>query len=146
MNPYVLIVSLHLVIAILGLGPLMALALFTKRPSPSRGEIPAMPSVMALRAWMRLVRISQVGLVLMFGTGAILIGLVHGAFGRQLWMITSVALFVLLGGGAGLVQSCFKKALQPTGSMVHIGRAHRILVTMCAMVVVIAWLMKAKPF
>jgi hypothetical protein len=146
MNIYTFVVSLHVIVAILGLGPLMALALLTKRPPFPAGVARPMPPEPALRAFLRLLRISQVSLGLMFVTGATLIALVHGAFGRQWWMIVSVALFAVLGGGTGVAQSCFKKALKPAGSVVHVERAHLALVAMCAIVPVIAWLMQSKPF
>lgn len=146
MSAYTLLVSVHVIVAMLGLGPLMALALMTRRPPlPATAPRP-MPPEPALRAFLRLLRLSQVSLGLMFGTGAALIALVHGAFGRQLWMMVSVALFVMLGAGAGLTQRFFKKALTPSGSIVHLEQAHRFLVAMCVIVAAIAWLMESKPF
>jgi len=104
-----------------------------------------MPPEPALRAFSRLLRLCQVSLGLMLITGALLIAIVHGAFGRQMWMMISVTLFVVLGGGTALVQRDFKKALA-VGAIVHVERAHRLLLAMCAIVVVIAWLMESKPF
>ncbi len=146
MNPYIFVVSLHVAVAILGLGPLTALALLTKRPPLPAGVPRPMPPEPALRAFLRLLRVSQVSLGLMLATGATLVAMVHGAFGRQNWMIASVALFVVLGAGTGVAQSYLKKALKPTGSIMHVERAHRSLLAMCVIVVVIAWLMQSKPF
>jgi hypothetical protein len=146
MNLYTFVVSLHVVVAILGLGPLTALAILTKRPPLPAGVSRPMPPEPALRAFLRLLRISQVSLGLMFITGTTLIAIVHGAFGRQMWMIASVALFVVLGGGTGVAQSYLKKALTPAGSIVHVERAHLCLLVMSVIVVVIAWLMQSKPF
>jgi len=82
----------------------------------------------------------------MVGREAVLIGIVHGAFGRQRWMMVSVALFLVLGAGTALVQRDLKKALAATGTTVHVERAHRLLLAMCAIIVIIAWLMESKPF
>lgn len=145
MNFYTFTTSLHVVVAILGVGPLMALAMMTRRPPRAAGGSRPMPPEPALRAFLRLLRLCQVSLGLMLITGATLIAIVHGAFGRQLWMMISVALFVALGGGTALVQRNFKKAAA-MGSIEHVERAHRVLLAMCAIVVVIAWLMESKPF
>lgn len=146
MNLYTFVVSLHVAVAIVGLGPLTALAFLTKRPPLPPGAPRPMPPEPALRGFLRLLRLAQVSLGLLFGTGATLIATVHGAFGRQGWMMVSVALFVVLGAGTGVAQSYFKKALQPAGSIVHVERAHRSLLASSAIVVVIAWLMQSKPF
>lgn len=94
---------------------------------------------------MRLVRLSQLSLGFMLLTGAIMIAFVHGAFGRQAWMLLSVALFVLLGVGTALAQRSLRKALM-TGLFSEFQRAHRWLLGTCAIILVIGWLMEAKPF
>ena len=145
MNLYSFVTSIHVIVAILGVGPLMALAMMTRRPPLPAGVSRPVPPEPALRSFLRLLRLCQVSLGPMLITGAILVAIVHGAFGRQLWMMISVALFVVLGGGTALVQRDLKKALA-MGSIVHVERAHRLLLAMCAIVVVIAWLMESKPF
>jgi hypothetical protein len=146
MSAYTVVLSIHVIVALLGLGPLMALALLTRRPPlPATAPRP-MPPEAALRACLRLLRLSQVSLGLMLGTGATLIAFTHGAFGHQRWMMVSGVLFVLLGGGAGATQHYFKKALTPSGSIIHVEWAHRFLLAMCVVVAAITWLMQAKPF
>lgn len=145
MNLYTFVTSIHVIVAILGVGPLMALALMTRRRPVPAGALRPIPPEPALRAFLRLLRLCQISLGLMLTTGATLVAIVHGAFGRQMWMMISVALFVALGGSTALVQRDLKKALAQ-GSTVHVERAHRWLLAMCALVVVIAWLMEAKPF
>lgn len=146
MNLYTLIVSLHVIVAILGLGPLLALAVLTGRPPASADTPRPIPPPPALRALLRLLRVSQVGLALMLATGIAMMVFVHGAFGRQIWMIASMVLFISLGAGSGISQRYLKRALTPAGSLLDIERAHRLFITMCAVVAVIAWLMKSKPF
>jgi hypothetical protein len=146
MSLYSFIVSIHVVVAILGIGPLMALALLTRRPPLQPGISRPMPPEPALKAFLRLLRLSQISLGLMLGTGATLVAMVHGVFGRQAWMMVSVVLFLLVGAGTGLAQVYFKTLLTPAGAIVHVERAHRILLSQCALVATIAWLMEAKPF
>ncbi len=146
MNPYSFVVSVHVIVAILGLGPLMTLAVLTRRPALASAAARPVPPEPALRAFLRLLRVAQVSLGLMFVTGAVLVAMVHGAFGHQWWMIISVALFLVLGGGTGLAQSYLKKALTGVGAAVHLEQAHRALAALCVVVVLIAWLMESKPF
>jgi len=146
MNLYTFVVSFHVIVAILGLGPLFALALLTRRPPIPAGAPRPAPPEPALRAFLRLLRLSQVSLALMLTTGVILVVMVHGAFGRQLWMMASGILFLSLGAATGFAQSSFKKALTPDGSIVHVERAHKFLVATCLMLLLLVWLMEAKPF
>ena len=146
MSLYSFLVSIHVVVAILGLGPLMALALLTKRPPLPVAAPRPVPPEPALRAFARILRVSQASLGLMLITGITLVAMTHGIFGRQLWMITSVILFLALGASPGLAQSNFKMALGSTTPIMHVERAHHFLLAACGLVVVIAWLMQTKPF
>lgn len=143
---YPFLVSLHVIVAVLGLGPLLALALLTKRPPLPAGTPRPMPPEAALRAFARALRLSQAGLGLMLLTGIVLVAMTHGVFGRQAWMITSVILFLLLGAATGIAQSNLKKALNPPGEITHVERAHQFLLGSCGLVTVIVWLMQTKPF
>jgi hypothetical protein len=145
MSVYSLVAALHVVVAILGVGPLAALTLMTRRPPLTPGGARPLPPEAALRAFLRLLRLSQVSLGVMLATGAALIALVHGAYGHQRWMMLSVALFLLLGAGTGLVQRQLKRALA-VADVLPVEQAHRMLVALCVLVVLIAWLMEAKPF
>lgn len=146
MSLYPFLVSIHVIVAILGLGPLVALALLTKRPPLPAGAPRPVPPEPALRAFARILRVAQASLGLMLITGVTLVALTHGVFGRQLWMITSGILFLALGAGTGLAQSHLKKALGSPTPVVHVERAHQFLLGACGLIVIIAWLMEAKPF
>lgn len=146
MSLYSLIVSLHVIVAILGVGTLPALALLTRRPPLPAGAPRPLPPEPALRVFGRLLRLAQVSLALMLVTGAAIIALVHGAFGRQGWMIASVVLFVLVGAATGIAHTQLRKALASAGSVAHLERAHRLIVAASAGVGLIAWLMESKPF
>jgi len=146
MSLYSFVVSLHVIVAVLGVGTLPALALLTRRPPLPAGAPRPLPPEPALRVFGRLLRLAQVSLALMLVTGATLVALVHGAFGRQRWMIASVIFFVLVGAATGIAQAQLRKALAPAGSVAHVERAHRLIVAACAGVALIAWLMESKPF
>jgi hypothetical protein len=146
MSLYPFLVFVHVVVAILGLGPLVALALLTKRPPVPAGVARPVPPEPALRAFARILRVSQASLGLMLITGVTLVAMTHGAFGRQRWMIVSVVLFLALGAGTGLAQSNLKKALGSPTPVPHIERAHGFLLAACGLVAIIAWLMQTKPF
>lgn len=144
--PYTLLVSLHVIVAVLGLGPLPALALLTKRPPVPAGAPRPLPPEAALRAYGRVLCVSQIGLGLMLVTGGILVAMTHGAFAHQAWMAISVVLFLVAGAGTGLAQSQRRKALAQAGSIAHVEHAHQLLLATCGVVAVIVWLMQAKPF
>ena len=146
MNPYTLVVSVHVVAAVLGIGPLLALALLTRRPPLPAGVQRPMPPNPALNAFLKVLRISQASLGAMLGTGATLIAMSRGAYVHQSWMMISGVLFLALGAGTGFVQVQFKKALAPAGVILHIERAHRSLIAMCVIAAAIAFLMQSKPF
>jgi hypothetical protein len=146
MSLYPFLVSVHVIVAVLGLGPLVALALLTKRPPIPAGATRPVPPEAALRAFARVLRVSQASLGLMLITGITLVALTHGVFGRQLWMITSIILFFAVGSATGMAQGNLKKALGSPTPIAHVERAHRFLLGACGLVAVIAWLMQTKPF
>ncbi|HVU25096.1 MAG TPA: hypothetical protein VHE13_13295 [Opitutus sp.] len=146
MNLYSFVVSVHVAVAILGLGPLATLALLTSPRRRAAGAPRGMPPAPALKALLRLTRVSQLSLLPMIGTGTVLVVMVHGAFARQKWMMVSGALLVLLGAGTFLVRRYLKQALAPAGTIDHLARAHRALLGLAALVAAITWLMESKPF
>ena len=146
MNPYITLVAFHVAVAVCSIGPLFALALLTKRPPLPDGAPRPMPPEPALRAFGRLLRLSQLGLVLMFLSGGILLGMAHGAFTSSAWMVTSLILVAALGALSGMAQKNLKNAAGPRGTINHVNRAHNHLRVMCLLVIAIVWLMQAKPF
>jgi len=135
MNTYSIILDLHVITAILGLGPLAAVTILTGAGSS--------PQPLALRRIMRLVIWS---LAVMLVTGAALVGMAHGALGNAWWWLRiSIILFLL----AGFLHSRVNRLLKNAGAAIEavpMGRIHRNLRVMCVCVAAIAYLMQAKPW
>ena len=136
MNFYSTLVSLHVLAAILGLGPLTALTLVSSSPAP------ALP----LDWFARLLRVVGWGLGAMLVTGFLLIAQTHGAQGRAGWTRVAVGLFVVLGALQVLVRRRVKRsqAATPPGALPR--SLGPLLWTMCGLVAAITYLMEAKPF
>lgn len=136
MNLYSTIVFLHVITAILGLGPLTVLAIGSARPT-----VPL--------PWDRIARTLRLvgwSLAAMFATGAWLIGLSHGALGETGWVRASVGLFLLLGALHGMARRQLRKlrsAPSPTPSTTALAV---LLLSMCAAIAAITYLMEAKPW
>lgn len=136
MNLYSKSVFLHVLAAILGLGPLSALAVVS---SSHRTAIP-------LERFVRLLRLVGWALGAMFVTGIAIIAQTHGALGRTGWVRLSFALFVLLCGLHGLVRRSVKGMPVATPSLGLPRTVNPLLWTMCALVAAITYLMEAKPW
>lgn len=133
---YSAIVCLHVITAILGLGPLTGVAIATTGHSSE------------LFPWdhlTRLMRIAGWSLVGMLVTGAGLIAMTHGALGDTGWMRVSFALFLFLGFLHGLAMRQLRRGRSATPPSTPANSLSRILWTMCAVVAAIAYLMEAKP-
>ena len=134
MTTYSLVLSLHVITAVLGLGPLAGVTVMTA--SGTSLQLGPLQRIMRLVIWSLLV---------MLVTGATLAGLVHGAFERSWWLRISVLLFFLLGFLHGRVRRVLREgatALDPAA----IRRLNRILWGMCGCVAVITYLMQTKPW
>lgn len=136
MSLYSTVVFLHVLTAILGLGPLTVLALAAS--GPSRTAFP-------LERFARVLRLVGWSLAGMFVTGAGIIAFTHGALGETGWMRASFALFVFLGFLHGMARRQIRIA-RKAGSATAPGPAlGRLLWSMCIVVGAITYLMEAKP-
>ena len=143
MNPYLYptIVFLHVTTVILGLGPLTVLLLSTGRSDAETFSLPRTAQLLRIVGW------SLPGILV---TGAAIIALTHGALGETRWMRVSFFLFLLLGALHGFARRTLRKlqtassALSASSSSIRPLR--RIAWAMSALVVLITWLMEAKPF
>ena len=134
MNTYSIVLSLHVITAILGLGPLAAVTILTASGLP----LPLLP----LQRIMRLVIWS---LLIMLITGCVLAGLVRGAFEHAWWLRLSVIIFFIL----GFLHSRVRRALRAAGPTLDpdlMRRVNRVLWAMCLCVGTITYLMQAKPW
>jgi hypothetical protein len=140
MNSYSLLVCLHVITAILGLGPLTALAVATTW-SPSTPSTP-FPYERIVRL-MQIVGWSLLGLLV---TGCVIIAMTHGALGETRWMRISFGLFVVLGFLHGMSRRLLRRAHRATPPAPLPKLFGRILWAMCTVVATITYLMEAKPW
>ena len=134
MTLYSIILSIHVITAVLGLGPLAAVTALTTAGTSVQ--------LLPLQRIMRLVIWS---IVVMLVTGCVLAGLVRGAFEQAWWLRLSLILFFLL----GFLHSRVRRALRSTGPTLDsdaMRRVNRILWVMCLCVAAITYLMQAKPW
>ena len=141
MNSYSILVCLHVITAILGLGPLTALAVMTSR----NGTAP-----LPLERIAGLLRIVGWSLAGVLASGAGIIATTHGVLGEVRWVRVSFALFVLLGALHGLARRQLRRAALSGGGATAADHAparalNWILWAMCVVVAAITWLMEAKP-
>jgi len=136
MNLYSTLVCLHVLTAILGLGPISALAVVSSAP------IPALP----IDRFARLLRGVGWSLGLMLVTGIMIVAQTHGALGKTGWVRVSLGLLVVLGALQGLVRRQVNRCQQavPPGPLPR--AVGPLLWMMCAIVAAITYLMEAKPW
>lgn len=135
MNLYSTSVFLHVLAAILGLGPLTTLAVVSSSSTPS----------MPVERFAQLLRVVGWSLAALLVTGMLIIAQTHGALGETGWVRMSVGLFLVLGALHGLVRRRLKRA--PDTPSVALPRGlSPLLWTMCLLVAAITYLMEAKPW
>jgi hypothetical protein len=137
MNLYSTIVFLHVITAILGLGPLTVLAIGCSRPTSVPLPWDRIAGTLRLVGW---------SLAAMFATGALLIALTHGALGETGWVRASFALFLLLGALHGVARRQLKKLRNTSPPPTHASPLGAILTSMCGVTAAITYLMEAKPW
>ena len=134
MNLYLLLLTLHVLTAILGVGQLAAATVLT--------TFGAATPVRPLQLILRFVIVS-LGLMLVTGVG--LEATVHGAHSKMMWFRLSFALLVLV----GFLHSRVRRALRHANEFLDTDsarRVNRLLWTMCLGVAAITFLMQAKPW
>jgi hypothetical protein len=136
MNLYSVSVALHVLTAILGLGPLTALAVVSS----------AAPPALSPERFGQLLRIVGWSLAVMLLTGILIIAQTHGALSRTGWVRASFALYVVLGALHGVVRREFQRSRQTSSGATGPRGLSLLLWTMCGLVGVITYLMEAKPW
>ena len=137
MNLYSTIVFLHVITAILGLGPLTVLAIGCSRPISVPLPWDRIAGTLRLVGW---------SLAAMFATGALLIALTHGALGETGWVRASFGLFLLLGALHGAARRQVRKFRNASPPPTTAGVLGTIFAVMCGITAVITYLMEAKPW
>lgn len=136
MNLYSTSVFLHVLAAILGLGPLTALAVVSSSPTPS----------MPVERFAQLLRVVGWSLLALLVTGVLIIAQTRGALGQTGWVRVSLGLFFVLGALHGIVRRRVKRSRDVTPSIALPRGVSPLLWAMCAVVAAITYLMEAKPW
>lgn len=142
MSAYTLLISLHVVVAILGIGQVGALAVATS--TARRSGVP----FATLATWIRPLLFGvRVSLPVMFVTGAILDVSAGGAHHEWWWFRLSALLLVVTFVVNARARAALTKGLETEGGgAAALGRVQRASWSMCAAVAAITVLMQAKPF
>ena len=136
------ILVLHVVVAVLGLGSIMSVALVA---AISRK---AGPGAVQVSTWLApLLRFSAISLGAMLVTGMLMDVVTGGAFHRLWWFRGSVGLIVLTGVLNGLARRVVRRGLGPDAEREAALRGvERLAYAMSALIAAIAALMEVKPF
>jgi hypothetical protein len=139
MNAYSILLSVHVVTAILGLGQIAGTVIVA---SSTRIDDPVAPGTVAVLR--RLGFGTFAALVIMLISGALLDLTGGGAFHTALWFRLSFALLIALGALQGVIRRALRKA-ERTPNHGALRRVARLSGVMCAVVAAVAILMEAKP-
>ena len=139
MSPYTGIISLHVIIAVLGIGLCGAIPIVARQ---ARLAAPAQTDL--LESLFRYTRWSLVAIAL---TGGLLDFAAGGGFHSSGWFRASVALLLFAGFAWARGRAALRKGLA-TGADADaaLRRVRRWGLTMCMTVALITALMEAKPF
>jgi len=139
MNLHSILLSVHVVTAILGLGPIVATTIVA---SSTPANAPVAPGT--LTALRRLGRGTSGALAIMLLSGVLLERTSGGAFHTMLWFRISFLLLIALGALQGGIRRTLQKVeREPDGRALR--GVVRLSGAMCAVVAGIAILMEVKP-
>jgi hypothetical protein len=143
MNWYQVALAVHALIAVLGVGQVLALVFLANEARAGSDRLPATLAVM--RRVARVIGIS-LGLMLLSGIGVMIP--TRGAYGAAWWFRVAFLLFIVLGGFNGMLQRALRVASGPAspGSAAAVARLSTLAWSMVGIVAVIVILMAAKPF
>jgi hypothetical protein len=136
------ILALHVVVAVLGLGSILSVALVSAASRRSeRGLIDIASSLASL------LRFSAVSLGVMLVTGILLDVAVRGAFHERWWFRGSAILLVLTGAlHARARRTVTRSAGATTGREAVLRRIERLAYGMSVLIAAITVLMEVRPF
>lgn len=138
MNPYVIVVCIHVVVAVLGLGQVTGMLVLA-----SGAEETVSPATW--RVLERLVRGISWSLLVMLLTGVLIEYLGGGGFHHTWWFRLSFLLLLALGAISGATRRALRKRGQtPAGETLR--RVRRAAWAMCTLIAVVTVLMESKPW
>jgi hypothetical protein len=137
MTPYIITLSVHVVVAVLGLGQIAGMLVLAHATDGPDGPVPR-------KALERLVRGIRWSLVLMFLTGALIEYLGGGLFHDSWWFRTSFVLLLVIGAINGWMGRLLRR-LDSAATAPILVRLRRGAWAMCTVLATITFLMEAKP-
>ena len=138
MNLYSIVAGIHVIIAVAGLGQLVAVPLIAG--NPEWGSIPLLK---------RILRGASGSLIGMLLTGIWLLGLEGWTFAHTGWFSVSMVLFIALGALTGIASGTLKKidrSGMPFPKSPLVGKLRTLTTLASIALVLIVFLMEAKPF
>ncbi len=143
MNYYLVALASHALVAVLGVGQVLALLVLASDAQSGNDRLPWTLSVMS-----RLARVVGISLGLMLLTGIFVMIPTGGAYGRAWWFRIAFLLFILLGASNGMLQRALRIANGPastakTAAVARLPMITRVMVGIAAIIVI---LMASKPF
>jgi len=138
MDLYAFVAGLHVIVAVGGLGQISAIGVMSRKPKLANLEL--------MRQLFRAVGGS---LVVMLITGVILMLMSNGIFEHAWWLRIAIILFLGLGAVHGIGQGTLKKIIatgQPLESSPLHGKLRTMSLLSSILLVVMVYLMEAKPF
>jgi hypothetical protein len=138
MTPYVLILFIHLTTAILGLGQIAGMLVVT---FGTDGSVTG-PTWAALE---RLVRGIRWSVLAMLASGALLEYVSGGGFHESWWFRISFFLLLVIGAINGTIGRALRKRNEASGVALITSVCGRAW-AMCAVVAIVTFLMKVKPW
>jgi hypothetical protein len=138
---YIVAIALHVVVAVLAIGVVGAVPVTARIARQSEDRFEGGERVLGV-----LLRITQLGFVLMLVTGVLLDLSMAGAFHRTGWFKASIAVLLVVGFSHARARAALRSGLAPGGSHeAALTRVERWGWAMCAAVALITILMQTKP-
>jgi len=143
MNYYLVALALHAIVAVLGIGQVVALLVLATDAQKASDRLPWTLSIMG-----RLSRIVGISLGLMFLTGIAVMIPTSGAYGRAWWFRIAFLLFIALGACHGMLQKAVRVAggSAADARAAAVARLPTLAWVMVGIATVIVFLMASKPF
>lgn len=141
MNGYQATLAVHVLVAVLGLGPVAAVAAMVPAPA---GPTPSPLHLIQLR---RLVALASASLGLLIASGVLLVLFTQGLYTRMGWFRLSMVLVLLLGATLGMAGRWLRRVTPGAdGSSAALVRVRIAVRIGCALAAAVVLLMVAKPW
>jgi hypothetical protein len=138
MSLYVVLLVIHVITAVGGLGQLAVFGIMTTRPSEA-----------SISIMKRILLTAGISLLVMLLTGVGMLWLYDWVYERTWWFRISFILFIALGAMHGMASKSLKRVIAEDGSLPassHLAKLRTLAILMNITLALIVFLMEAKPF